>query len=127
MYGYNTDGYGFVESLNSENITVNGAKVLVLGSGGAARVAATETAKLGARVYVKCRNPDKGYALLKQLNSLYPEAGSLYQDGDTCYDLLVNCTPLGMYPDIDSMPADENMLERVSAVFDMIYNPYETH
>ncbi len=114
--GYNTDSFGFSKSLKPF-IKGSHERALVLGSGGASRAVVYSLRKLGIRTIVVSRTPSDdqvGY------DELTPEALGHYL-------LLVNCTPLGTHPDIDScidIPW-EGVGEKHLAV-DLVYNPEET-
>ncbi|MCR5686863.1 MAG: type II 3-dehydroquinate dehydratase [Lachnospiraceae bacterium] len=121
--GYNTDTYGFEYMASSAGISFSGAKVTILGSGGTCRTAAYTAGRLGAaHITVVSRHPsDMG------LNIPCP-ASYVGYDGkyDEC-DILVNTTPIGMYPDIDRMPIDiSNSYVNLKAYIDVIYNPLST-
>lgn len=129
MIGYNTDGYGFIKGFEMEGIDIKGKKVLLLGAGGAAKVAAYEILKKGAFLTIANRNREKAKRLKDQLISTtgidkINICG--IEDISGKYFCIVNATPIGMYPKIDEIPIDKGILEDVSVVYDMIYNPYET-
>lgn len=124
-WGYNTDYYGFGRMLEKNNITIAGKNAVVLGSGGSAKgvlqylldngiksivVASREVSKLKEMDYYK-RFSLMSYNDLKQLKD---------------FDIIINCTPNGMYPNIDSSPVDEAILHNFSAAVDLIYNPKQT-
>jgi 3-dehydroquinate dehydratase/shikimate dehydrogenase len=118
--GTTTDVAGTLRPLEKK-VKLGNARVLVAGSGGAARTAAFALSDVGARVTLTGRNLDKVRALAKAVNGTplsHEEASKEY------YDVLVHATPLGMYPNVndayfpDKIPAD--------VVFDMVYNPRET-
>ncbi len=110
-YGYNTDAYGFECLLNSANITVNGKKTLVLGSGGASVTVCAVLKKLGATVTVISRNGENNY-------------GNIEKHYDA--DCIVNTTPVGMYPENGESPLSLDGFYRLEAVVDIIYNPLKT-
>lgn len=126
LVGYNTDVYGF-RFLVTRNMV--GKKALVLGTGGAARAAVKSLTDHGARpvIYVS-RNPVKAHKELP--------AGSIvigYEDIARHSDtrLIVNATPVGMYPDISKSPLDEwhinlKRFKQLELAIDLIYNPYRT-
>ena len=106
--GYNTDAYGFLAGLRISGIALQG-KVLVYGYGGAARTIITEALKAGCNVTI---------GTTKQ----FLEGAEITEH----YNLLVNATPLGMYPKIDAMPLDDAKIDLMDAVYDIVYNPEET-
>jgi 3-dehydroquinate dehydratase/shikimate dehydrogenase len=115
--GANTDASGFLEPLR-ERLSLNGLRVSVIGAGGAARAVLVALASSGcaARVHARNRPQAEDVAVLTPVNvgPWPPEAGS--------WDLLVNCTPVGMYPKADATPiAREQLTGRY--VYDLVYNP----
>ena len=122
-YGYNTDYDGFGMVLDQINFSCEGKKVLILGAGGGALAASHYVANQGAKeVWIVSRNLDKkshgGFPLLSY-DQLAENLGTT--------DLIVNCTPVGMYPNFDASPIDLNLLDSYKgAVVDLIYNPFKT-
>ncbi|HEX3032321.1 MAG TPA: shikimate dehydrogenase [Bacillota bacterium] len=140
LVGHNTDGQGFVTSLQKEaGVTPEGLEVLILGSGGAARGVAVQLALAGAsNLYLVNRSLDKG-AELAQVISLHTSASAqgipwtpqaladLSHRVGTRECLVINTTPLGMYPHQHTVPP--HILEVVQPgwlVADLVYNPVET-
>jgi 3-dehydroquinate dehydratase/shikimate dehydrogenase len=115
--GENTDVGGFLEPLR-DRLALPGMRAAVLGAGGAARAVAVALASQGAHVSVHARDDRraKEVALLVSggVGGWPPEPGS--------WDLLVNCTPVGMYPRIDETPLGRDGLTGRS-VYDLVYNP----
>lgn len=127
LYGYSTDGYGFLSSLAFEGITLSGKRVLLLGSGGVARVIAHECARAGADVTICARNRQSGQLLAETVQTHTGRAVLYTADEPTdTYDLLVNCTPVGMSPHTDACPVSPHLLSGIPVVFDTIYAPAET-
>jgi shikimate dehydrogenase len=118
--GTNTDVQGFLHPL-LERVPLRGLRASILGSGGAARAVAVALASQGCRVRVHGRSPahaEKVAALTSAEAAPFPpEPGS--------WDLLVNCTPVGMYPHVDETPMDASHLTG-QCVYDLIYNPTDT-
>ena len=117
--GYNTDYAGFGLLLKLHKIATAGAKAIVLGTGGAAITAA-------------CWLKDHGAASVK-LVSRFPTGTERYETisyDDLCLhteaDILVNATPVGMFPNIYDTPLTQALLPRFGVVVDLIYNPSET-
>ncbi|KXG73860.1 shikimate dehydrogenase [Thermotalea metallivorans] len=129
MIGYNTDGYGFVKSLLEAGIDLKGRKVLLIGAGGAARVAAHEILLLGGKLTIANRNTEKAErlknVLIGNVGIQEIEIRSLDQL-EKGFDCVINATPLGMGPWCEEMPMKEEVLRGTAFVYDMIYNPYET-
>lgn len=115
LIGYNSDVIGFMDSIRPLLMS-DDRKALVLGTGGAAKACFYGLKRLGLEPVYVSRHPQNG-----QLS--YPEANSRLSD----YDVIVNCTPLGMYPDTEAMPPiDYSRLTPRHLLFDCIYNPEET-
>ena len=117
LKGYNTDWLGFTEMLKNNNIDVEGRKVALLGSGGASKACRTALEKLGADVSVISRRA------VRENTITYEE---MYADSPE-YQVIVNATPVGLYPECDSIPVDLSKFENLEAVVDIIANPLRTH
>lgn len=127
-YGYSTDAFGFVKALESSGVSLSG-RVLVLGSGGAARTLAREASDRGCEVTIAVRphSIQKAEELKKWLTENKGTASiCTYDEIGGEYDLLINATPVGMYPNTDAMPVTEEQLKCCKAVFDAVYNPEST-
>lgn len=112
LLGHNTDYDGFAYLLKAAGARVAGKKALVLGSGGASLTVRTVLADLGAReVVVISRSGADNYQNLER-----------HADAQ----LLVNATPVGMYPNNGQTPVDLGRLPNLEGVFDLIYNPAKT-
>lgn len=119
--GYNTDTFGFEYMLKRAGIDMKGAKVVILGSGGTCRTAAVTASRLGAvQVTVVSRHPvDIGLHLPCPIR--YVSYGDDYRDGT----VLINTTPVGMYPNIDGCPLTGES-PNLNAIVDVVYNPLRT-
>ncbi len=124
--GFNTDAYGFCAALAAKGIAIEG-DVLLLGSGGAARTMAFEALSNGCRLTVAARG-QRGVLLKNELEQKFNRSVSLlsFDDIKGRYDLVVNATPVGMYPNADCSPLDLTRVEGSKALFDAIYNPRKT-
>ena len=112
LYGYNTDIHGFAYMARRAGISFDKKKVVVLGSGGASLTVQAAAKREGAReVVVISRTGADNY-------------GNLERHGDA--EILVNATPVGMWPDPGSQPVDLRRLPGLEAVMDLIYNPCRT-
>lgn len=111
LQGDNTDYFGFSYMLDSAGIEVHGKKCLVLGSGGASVTACTVIGDRGGEAVVISRSGENNY------NNLGRHIDA---------DVIVNTTPVGMYPDCGSAPLSLAGFRRLSGVVDMIYNPRRT-
>jgi len=102
---------------------LSGKKVLILGAGGVAKSIGLGVSKAGAALTIANRNKDRGHALAQQLGSQFigwENRGSIFAD------ILINCTPIGMFPEMDETPYPEHWLRAGMVVFDTIYNPENT-
>lgn len=125
MSGCSTDAYGFKKALSSAGIGLSG-NVLVLGCGGAARTLAREATDAGCTVTVAARERSlqKATALSEWINRSGGKASAAVTGSVSGYfDLLINATPVGMYPNTDASPATDELLSSCGALFDAIYNP----
>ena len=112
IYGDNTDAYGFERLLSRSGIPVQGRKVLVLGSGGASVMACVVLEELGAKsVVVISRGGENHYGNL-----------SRHEDAQ----ILVNTTPVGMFPQNGTAAVDLAMFPNCEGVVDVVYNPART-
>lgn len=127
----NTDVGGFIDDLGANGVALAGTRTLVLGAGGAARAAVYGLARAGADVIVANRTPERAQAMLANLASAAGvrgvEAMSLEQAAQTDPSLIVNCTPVGMWPRVDACPwPDEIPFPEGATVYDMVYRPAHT-
>lgn len=127
--GYNTDGYGFVQALVKAGIDLQG-HVVIVGYGGAARSIVYEAIKRSCRVDVLARRRSLERARLMtgefQYDMMSVHNMSSYLP-DKRIDLLVNATPVGMYPkDNTCLNIAEEVFEKADAVFDVVYLPRDT-
>lgn len=122
LIGFNTDFYGFLMSFKSF-YCANDGKILVLGYGGVGRVVVK--ALDGYDITVAVRNKDKIAEVANDSGAKVVDMASLAGSNDR-YNVIVNTTPVGMYPNIDSSPIDESVILRSEYVYDLIYNPIET-
>ena len=130
--GYNTDCVGFLESVRAMGADLGG-RVLLLGCGGVGRMMAIEAALAGAELYIAVLMSDFPLAeqAAKEIIAMKPDADiTIVEIGgiDTSlhYDLLMNATPVGMYPKVNACPVSDDVIACADAVFDVIYNPGET-
>ena len=118
--GGNTDASGFLEPLQ-ERVSLGGLRASILGAGGAARAVTVALASSGCAVRLHARNREQAEetAMLTsvELGPWPPEPGS--------WDLLINCTPVGMYPRVDETPMPADQLTG-RYVYDLVYNPSVT-
>jgi shikimate dehydrogenase len=119
LKGYNTDVYGFEMSLKS-HLQPGHHKALVLGTGGAAQAVTHVLKKLGIDHMLVSREPAPG-------NSSEVSYKELNEYAVKNFPLIINTTPLGMFPDTESCPPlPYEHLDESNFLFDLIYNPEET-
>lgn len=128
--GYNTDVLGFVKSVEKLGASLN-SKVCLLGCGGVGRMMAIEAAFQGAELTIAVRKEDIPAAevIKAEIERLIPQKtvtvmGLWEVKGG--YDLVVNATPVGMYPKTEFSPLEKEQLKNVKYLFDAVYNPVET-
>ncbi len=127
LKGYNTDSTAATkvieEGLAEDGTTLKGKKVTIVGAGGAARAVAFGLKQKKAKITVVNRTEARAEALAGDLGCGYRGLSEL---GKLDTDILVNCTSVGMHPDINDMPVPADVLRPGMWVFDAIYNPPET-
>lgn len=121
LYGFNTDVAGILRPLE-QRISIENAKVLVLGAGGAARAAVFGLKERGAEVWVLNRTSIKAQKLARQAKAHAIKRADLRK---VAFDVMINATPVGMGNTSDCPLKDAEIQARV--VFDMVYDPVETH
>lgn len=128
--GYNTDCLGFTKSIEQLGASLN-SKVCLLGCGGVGRMMAIESAFQGADLTVAVRKEDINTAnsIKAEISEALPQSKVkviLLSEVKGGYDLVVNATPLGMYPKTEGSALQKEQLEGVKYLFDAVYNPKET-
>lgn len=129
LTGYNTDCFGFLRAMDMAGITLEG-RALLCGSGGVSRMFAFESVMAGAQLTIAVRDADLAAAnnIKSEIkDKLDKEVHVITLDqveGD--YDILINGTPVGMFPNTDSCVLPEKQVKQCAAVFDAVYNPLET-
>lgn len=111
LFGHNTDYFGFASMVKRSGLAVTGKKALVLGSGGASNTVVAVLTKLGANVVIISRSGENNYANLH----LHADAA-----------VIVNTTPVGMYPNTGVSPVDLGLFPKLEGVLDVVYNPART-
>ncbi len=116
LYGYNTDFYGLKALIERENVSLKDKKVLVLGSGGTSNTAVAVATFLGAKEVVKVSRQEKsGYVTYEYVYEKY-----------TDFEIVINTTPCGMFPNIGNSAVDLKSFTSLEAVFDAVYNPLKS-
>ncbi len=116
LIGHNTDFSGFAYMMEENHICAAGKKALVLGTGGACAAILAVLKKQGASSIVSVSRTGKGEAVT------YAQCMACHTDAA----LVVNTTPVGMYPSVEASPLDLSPFTSCEAVLDVIYNPGET-
>ena len=113
--GYNTDYFGFGKMLNVKNIKVDKKICVILGTGGASKAVKYYLKKNNAKKIISVSRSKKGKNIIN------------YDDIETIKgDILINTTPVGMYPNIEESPVNSKIISKYKVAIDLIYNPLET-
>lgn len=132
--GYNTDVIGFTKSIDMLGASLN-SRVTVIGCGGVGRMICIEAALSGAALTIAALEKDLPLAekVLEEIKAQKPDAKveiGVIENGvfgqSNGGDLLINATPVGMFPKSDNMPCPADFVGKFEYVFDVIYNPKET-
>jgi len=116
LFGYNTDVIGFQQSLEPL-LKSHHTKALILGTGGAAKAVAYVLNQLGIKFLFISRTPSENQLTYSQVDASVLES----------YPIVINTTPLGMYPKVDVAPGiNFTSLNKQHLLYDLIYNPVET-
>ena len=116
LYGYNTDYFGMRDLILRAKIDVSNKKILILGTGGTSRTSALVCKDLGAKnIILVSRNKNEGAIT-------YDKAYANHTDAQ----IIINTTPVGMYPNSYASPIDLDKFSNLSAVLDAVYNPIRT-
>lgn len=116
LYGYNTDYAGFDYMLKKHSIYVGGKKCVILGNGGAAQAVIAVLKDRKAKEIVLVSPFDEPGTIS------YEECFKNHKDAD----IVINTSPVGMYPKVDASPVDLGKFPKCSAAVDIVYNPIET-
>lgn len=129
LAGYNTDHHAAMESIEkaakSQGLTeaFAGRTALLLGAGGVAKAIAYGLTRRGADVVIAGRTLDRSYELAQKLDC---RAAEWNQRHTIKADIVINCTPVGMHPNVDETPLEGKYLREGATVFDTVYNPEQT-
>ena len=127
LTGYNTDCDGF---LRSAELLPIGGNVAILGCGGVGRMIAIEVARHGGNITLAVIPQDVKNAQLVMAEILAKCSAAVkiidISEINGKYDLLINATPVGMYPNTDAVAVSDSVIENCLSFFDVIYNPTET-
>ena len=117
LCGYNTDMPGFIYMVKKNGVDMTGKKVVVLGNGGASQAVQVAIRKMAASEMIVV-----GHRTMKEGVITYQECFDKHSDAD----IVVNTSPVGMFPNIDASPVDLTHFPQCKAVFDIIANPLTT-
>lgn len=137
LLGYNTDGKGYVRSFEEElGIGFEGSRVLLVGAGGAGRaVAVSLMRERVSELHIVDQREETAASLARDLSNQHLSHGirvkalsydEICRMGLSGMDILINATPVGLFPHMDEMPISANLLHAGLIVSDLIYNPHET-
>ena len=116
LYGDNTDYSGAAALIRHAGVEISGRKVLILGTGGTSKTLRAVTEDMGARKIVRVsRHSGEGLCT-------YEEAARLHSDAQ----VIVNTTPVGMFPNVDGCPLEVEQFPALEGVVDVVYNPLST-
>ncbi len=125
LTGYNTDGLGFIRSLDEKNIQIFNKRVLVIGAGGAARAVGYYLCKEASTVYIYNRNIERAQALSNHLfhlkQNIFAVNDDFIKNDILSVDIIINATPLGLRPD-DPPPMNVSFLNKSHIVCDLVYD-----
>jgi len=122
LKGYNTDAFGALKALE-EKTKIPGMTCIIIGSGGAARAIGFILKEMDVTLSIANRSSGRGKELARSLGCPYIP---LHKIGETRADVLIQTTPVGMYPCVDQCPVPEQILVEGLVVMDIVYNPFET-
>ncbi len=133
LIGKNTDAEGSKKAILNSGYAISGRNVLILGAGGAARALSYGLANDINKITIINRNKNRAEKLAKELNRNFgidikskKFSTSTLKEETKKADLLINTTPIGMYPNVDITPISAEFFHKDLFVFDVVYNPLET-
>jgi len=124
LIGHNTDVAGVIVPLK-EITSLKGKNIFLIGAGGAARAIVLGLVNEGANVTIFNRNFSHADTLAKEFGVFAKELSELNSHSKEC-DILINATPVGMFPKVNETPVEEAFFRKGMIVFDIVYNPLET-
>lgn len=117
LYGYNTDILGFNDLITINSVDLKGKKVIILGSGGSGVMAEYYCKTIGAsEIIIASRSKSESALSYNEILKFHTDA-----------DVIINTTPVGMFPDIILSPISLDNFIHLNSVVDIIYNPLRTH
>ena len=116
LYGYNTDFYGLSRLIAHAGVEIQGKKVVILGTGGTSKTALAVSRARGAREVIRASRTARENAVS------YGEVYERHIDAE----VIINTTPVGMFPSVFDCPIDISRFDRLLGVIDAVYNPLRT-
>lgn len=117
LFGFNTDFFGMRALIKSTGLDLENKTVLILGTGGTSKTAVEVSKSLGAKKIVKVSRKKSSDT------ATYGEAYEKYSGAD----VIINTTPVGMFPNADKTPVDVKKFKNLQGVIDAVYNPLRTN
>lgn len=123
FYGYNTDYIGVVSMFKKASVGLTGKNIVILGSGGAAKALIYGFHLEGAaKITVAARNEEA----TQYLEDLFPYIHTCHLEDVPAGDILINTTPVGMFPNEGESPVDVSVIRKFKVASDIVYNPLIT-
>ncbi|MEM4262617.1 MAG: shikimate dehydrogenase [Thermoplasmata archaeon] len=126
LKGYNTDIFGFSEAVRNSGYNPRNKRALIVGAGGASRAAIIGLWKMGAKIVIANRTPERAEQLVRSMRVFIKTLPLAALDEEKPFSLIVNATPVGMRGFEGEQIIPENLVAKADAVMDMVYNPPDT-
>jgi len=133
LLGRNTDALGAKKAILDAGFKIEGKKALILGAGGAARAISFALTEKIDEIFISNRTEERAIKLAKELQDKTKIKATGKDTSEktlrtltNSVDILINTTPIGMYPKIDVSPISKDLLNENLFIFDIIYNPLQT-
>ena len=117
LYGYNTDYSGMMGLINKIGLNIKEKKVLIIGTGGTSKTATAVISDMGAKTIIYA------YKFKSDSACSYDEIYKHHTD----IDIIINTSPVGMYPNNDGIPIDLKKFPKLDGILDVVYNPLKTN
>lgn len=133
LIGRNTDAEGVMKTFLDAGYSISGKNILLLGAGGTARAIAYIMAKEANKIVIANRTEKRAKKLANELKKYFNtliegknNSASVLKEESKKIDILINTTPVGMYPNVQLSPIHAEFLHEDLIVYDVVYNPLET-
>ena len=126
LKGYNTDIFGFSESLKVAGVNPRNKRALIVGAGGASRAAIIGLWKMGAKIVIANRTPERAEELVRSMRVFIKTLSLDALEKEKPFSLVINATPVGMRGFENTNIIPDKLIASADAVMDMVYNPLET-